>query len=176
MTDMKRYAIVPLLSMPRDLVQYYWQSLYMADTLKYRLCDVVDPTWDTVQKMIKKIGDRIWHVVDLKDKRVCAEFAIDNFTGRSAQVHFSMHPENNTKQSLFLAKSCTDQVLNEWMDDSGHEYLHSLYGLTPVNNRVACIFVQKVGFKKIGILPSGITSRGKIVDAMLTVKTRRVNG
>lgn len=91
--------------------------------------------------------------------------------GRAAQIHFSMHPNNKFTDSVHLARWGTEQILNKWTNKkTGKPFLDSLYGLTPATNRVACIFVLKVGFKKIGYLYNSIIDRGKVVEAVIVEK------
>lgn len=171
---MENLAILPISGIPPEELELYWQTLYMEDTLRFRLCDTVDPTWTDVLQMMKRCHHTMYNVVDRESKRLVGEFMFENFTGRAAQIHFSMHPNNSTRFSLNMATWATDTILNEWQHPEGGPYLHSLFGLTPVTNRAACIFVQKCGFKKIGVLPGGMHDRGNVVDGMITVKEREV--
>ena len=165
------FVIVPVIDIPEPIVLDYWQRLYNADLLKYRLCDVENPNPADAFTLPQQTMFMVWDT-DLKEIR--AEFALTNFTGKAAMVHFSMHPENRPQQSMHYARAVTDQVLNEWRDSTEDApYLYALYGLTPVTNRAACAFVRRVGFKKIGTLPMGQRSNGsEFVDAMITIKER----
>ena len=116
-----------------------------------------------------------FNVFDSTRGELTAEFALCNFTGKAAQVHFSMHPDNKPHYCLHLARVITDQILNEWSEQGNPDapFLYSLYGLTPVTNRPACAFVRRVGFKKVGTLPMGQRINGnEFVDAMITIKGR----
>ena len=170
--DPQVWGVTPLLALPFKPVRIYFESLIDSGLLRQRLCDVENPTWDDVVDMIGRMG-RQMYLVSQPDGRVLAEFTLDNFTGKSAQVHFSMWPENRPQFSMHLARTVTDQVLNAWtLQDSDEPYLYSLYGLTPVKNRAACAFVQRVGFKKVCILPGGHKYQGRIDDALVTIKAR----
>ena len=104
--------------------------------------------------MLERIGQQMFNVVDLDSHEVRADFSLEGFVGKAAMVHFSMHPDNPPQYSMKLAREVTDSVLQEWSEpESGSPFLYTLYGLTPVTNRAACVFVQRCGFKKIGILP-----------------------
>lgn len=173
------FAIIPALEIPESIVVHYWQRLLDSDLLRLRLCDCEDPTPLTALQMLySTLGQTMFMVWDSGLKELRAEFALTNFTGKAAMVHFSMHPENKPQQSMHYARAVTDIILNEWgeKDDPSTPYLHSLYGLTPVTNRAACAFVRRVGFKKIGLLPGGQKVNGsEIVDALITIK-ERTNG
>lgn len=155
--------VIPLLALPIDRVQTYWQTLYMNDTLKYRLADVNNPDWQDVLGMITRMGRGMWCLVEGIDE-VRGEFMLENRTGRAAQVHFSMHPDNDTAYSLAITEQALQTIFSS-MD------VETLYGLTPTMNRVACLYIRKVGFKKIGILPKGINYMGRISDAVISVRT-----
>lgn len=170
------YAIIPVFDVPYPFVVGYWQSLLDADLLRYRLCDVQEPSLKDVEQLVSQNGPSMFMVFDTGLKEIRAEFALTNFTGKAAMVHFSMHPENEPQRSMHYARTVTDQVLNEWgeKDNPSVPYLYALYGLTPVTNRAACAFVRRVGFKKIGVLPKGQRSNGvDFVDALITIKERK---
>jgi len=164
--------IVPLLAMPSDEVQFYFQTLAMHGLLKYRLSDYDDPQWEDVKDVIRRMGNHMY--VLTTDKRILAEFTLENFTGRAAQIHFSMHPGNTAFQNLKLCRYGLKTILSTWRqeDDELEPYLDSLYGLTPIHNRVACLFVLRAGFKKLGTLKSACQYCGHICDGMITSFTR----
>lgn len=173
------FTVIHALEIPDAIVVDYWQRLIDHDLLRLRLCDCVDPDVQTVMQMLySALGQTMYMVYDNDLKELRAEFALTNFTGKAAMVHFSMHPDNPPQQSMHYARAVTDQVLNEWheRDNPSVPFLYSLYGLTPVTNRAACAFVRRVGFKKVGTLPGGQRVNGtEIVDAMITIK-ERTNG
>jgi hypothetical protein len=160
-------SVKPLLTMGKDEVQTYWQTLYMYDTLRFRLCDLDSPTWSDVLDMIVRMGQNMYCILD--DGRIVGEFMLEGFTGKSAQIHFSMHPDNKYKDTLTYARYTLDQILNHWKHKDGTWYLDSLYGIIPISNRASCITCLKSGFRKIGILPSGMRCQGRIEDATITV-------
>jgi len=171
------YAVFPVYELPESLIKEYWQRIKDADLLRHRLCDVFEPSVQDAMNLVDLMGSSMYFLVN-NNCELVAEFSLTNFTGKAAMVHFSMNPENKPQQSLFYGRTATDQVLNQWgeQDNPAAPYLYSLYGLTPVSNRAACAFVQRVGFKKIGTLPGGQrVNGGDCVDAMITIK-ERTNG
>jgi len=172
MADLSRdIELVPAARVHPQLLYRYWHDMIEADTLKYRLCDTEDPGWEDVKSMIAN-NTPSFNVYDKSRMSLTADFMFANFSGRAAQIHMSMHPGNDTRYSLELARTVTDHILEKWERNDGGNYLDSIVGLTPTTNRAACIFVQKVGFRKVAVIPSGIEDRGRIVDAMMTIKTR----
>lgn len=167
------YLVVPSSSLERDKVQWYWNALAEADTLQYRWSDVVEPKADEVGAL-HYVTPNTYFVVDVATRLPIAEFALCNFTGKAAQVHFSMHPVNPTSVNLFLAEHTTNLILNNWTEVENLEksYLDTLFGVTPKKNRVACLFIRKVGFTPVGVLPSGTMFKGRVDDALLTIKER----
>ncbi len=168
--DLPKYAAVPLLHLPVDQVQTYFQTLGVYDTLRYRFSDLDDPKWDDVIGIIQRVGKQMYMVLD-QYQRVVAEFMLEGFTGQSAQIHFSFHPELLTIQEKFeVGKYVLRTLFHDWTDPKTEKpFLQSVYGLTPLPNRVACIFALKAGFKKLGILPGGCKYLGGIEDAMISV-------
>lgn len=128
--------------------------------------------------MIERLGRACFNVVNQERAEVIAEFTLEGFVGKAAMVHFSMHPGNTPQYSLKLAREVTDSILTTWSEPiNGSPFLYTLYGLTPVTNRAACAFVQRVGFKKLGILPKGQMEDGEhYVDALITIKERKDGG
>ena len=167
------YLVVPASSLDRDVVQNYWVALEVADTLKYRWSDMTDPKADEVGAL-HYVTPSTYFILDVVTRLPVAEFALCNFTGKAAQIHFSMHPTNPTNLSLFLAEHTTNLILNRWteVDNLEQSYLDTLFGVTPKSNRVACLFIRKVGFTPVGVLPSGTMFKGRVDDALLTIKER----
>jgi len=155
-----QYDIRNVLVVPPDAVQEYWQLQYMHDRLKHRLCDIVNPSWTDVLDMICRMGKHMYMIFH-QDVAVC-EFMLENFTGRSAQIHFSMRPGLKASDSFKIARFGVDSLLVN--------YLESLYGLIPVPNRASKIHCLRSGFTCLGILPSGLSYQGKIVDAYIMVR------
>ena len=164
------YVVVPSGILAPGAKRDYWAALHSADTLKYRWSDS-DPntTWEAVQET-----PNMYFLVDTETLQLVAEFTLCNFTGKSAQVHFSMHPQNSSDLNIFLATTVTDTILSQWKDVVTLEdtFLDSIFGLTPVQNRVACIFIKKAGFKEMGTLISGTKYLNEVDNALLSVKTR----
>lgn len=165
--------LAPTLSLHGDVVQEYWQLLDVYGFLEYRLCDIKDPKWMDVVDMIKRIGNQMYSVVDVGSDAILGEFVLENFTGKSAQIHFSFRPEDITfKDRIFIGKYVLDFIFNKWVGSDDIPFLDSVFGLTPSSNRAAILVALKCGFKRLGILPSGINSGGKAEDAIITVACR----
>ena len=156
--------IVPIHELEAVQVETYWQLLAFQDTLKYRLCDIEDPKWEDVKGMIQRMWPGMYYVV--ADEGIIAEYTLENFTGKSAQIHFSFLPGLENKEGV--CRLVLETLLSP-------KNLLSVYGLVPTENRVACVFALRNGFKKIGILPGGMKYRGKVMDAMITVATLEDN-
>lgn len=173
-TQPATYGLLPALAVPPDLQQFYWQTLYMHDWLKYRLCNVENPTWSDAKDMIRRCGAHVYYIWNTVNRRIEGEITLENFTGKSAQIHFSSHPEVSIQQKLAYGRYALDQILYHWKDpvDENIPFLFSVFGLTPVTNRLACRFVLHLGLQKIGVLPGGIVDRGQLTDAMITIKAR----
>ena len=156
---------------PVETYVKYWDDLITADRLRFRLCDTVNPTWKDIHRMFQ-INMNHMYLAMYKDTPV-GEFMLNNFSGKAAQVHFSVHPSLHIRIGIPVVREIVWQILNWKVQGQPNEYyLHSLVGLTPVTNRAACIYVLRVGFQKRFILEAGMCDRGEIVDAMLTTCTR----
>ena len=151
--------VLRLTAVTPDQVQTYWQTLYMHDTLKYRFCNIKEPNWSYVLSAIVAQGNHMFFVEDAG--KLVAEFALENFSGLAAQIHFSMHPDNDYRYSQKVAEFALAKVLTKFK---------TLWGSTPLLNRVACMFVLNVGFKKLCIMPNSVNYMGKISDAMISMR------
>ena len=169
------FRVVPLLSLQPDQVQYYFQTLYSHGTLKFRFPDIIDPTWSDVIGVIQRMGQGMYLIQRQADESVAAEFTLENFTGRAAQSHFSTSPESTTKERIAVGRYAAQFTLTR-RNELGEYWLDALYGLTPLSNRAACIFAIKIGYKRQGILPSGLMVDGKPEDCMISVRTRDEDG
>jgi len=169
------YLVVPAAGLDSSSVTSYWDGLKRADTLRFRFSDKDKPTavWASAYS---QSTPNFYFVVDVSTAVIVAEFALCNFVGKAAQVHFSMSPFQDSKLSTFLADEVTNMILHQWKDVENLEesYLDTLFGMTPVDNRVACLFIRKAGFKAIGTLVSGATYLGETTDALLTTKSRMI--
>lgn len=173
------YVIFPSMAIHPEDSRAYWDMLEEADVIKYRLCNVVNPDADYAEEYSNWIlnnGDESYqfYIVDAAYGTIVAELVLDNYMGASAQLHFSINPNNSPELNAFLGNQVTDTILYNWKDTKGLGgfYLDTLYGLTPVDNRPACIFVLKSGMSKIGTLPNGSKYMGDVCDSMITYKTR----
>lgn len=157
---------------PHQVVDY-WKALITADTLKYRLCNTEHPGKDDVVKLLTEPFVQSFYVWDKFQKKLTAEFMLENFTGKAAQIHVSVLPSNNSAYSLEIARWVSEDILNKWTmsSDKTEPYLKTLFGLTPMPNRAARLFICRAGFKAVGVIPNAMMNFGKIVDALLTVKT-----
>ena len=158
---------------PDNFVREYWEALMDTDRMKMRFCNVEKPTLTDVQQCHCDPRVQCFYTWDNERHRLTADFMLENFTGKSAQIHFSMHPDNSFKYSLALGRQITDQMIDDWRILGTDEfYLRSIYGLTPESNRAALLYNLRVGFKKVAVLPYGILDRGKLVNAVIVIKTR----
>lgn len=156
-----------------DKVMRYWEALERVDNLKYRLSDIPGATRKDVIKVMRRHGEHMY-VVTAPDDNIVAEFALDTFTGRAAQVHFSMHPDNSLKENLRITRFGLNTILSRWKNpkDPLEPYLDTLIGLTPVLNRRATIFIQKAGMRKLAIIENACTYINTVCDGLLTTLTR----
>ncbi len=170
------YKVFPLLHLHPDKVQYYFQRMYAEDTLKYRFSDIEDPAWSDALEVIQRMGNTMYVVqhqdTEANTEDILGEFTFENFTGRACQSHFSTSPDIDTKTRIKIGRFAAEYSLTRKRLDTGEYFLDALFGLTPLTNRAACIFAMKIGYKKQGILPSGMIVDGKPEDCMISTCTR----
>jgi len=153
----------------------YFQTLAMYDTLKYRFSDIPEPDWTDVLDVIKRMGQSMYLIEDSTTGQIVAEFALENWTGRACQSHFSTVPTTDitSAERIEIGRQAIAHMFSLTHPETGEPILDALYGLTPLSNRAACIFALKIGYKKQGILPSGILVDDKPMDCMISVCSRK---
>ena len=167
------YIVVPSAGLSEVLVKDYWDALSNADTLKYRWSDEKTPTVAMAVGQSLQVP-HMYSVIEFPSGKISSEFSLGPFSGKAAQVHFSKHPTTSTETFLQLAEKVADMLLYYWPDlaHTTEPMLTALLGITPTANRAAVIFIRKVGFKPLGVIPGGTMYLGAEDDALLTLKTR----
>lgn len=163
---LKRFEGANILRVPqlhRDELQQYWQTLYMHDLLKYRLCDVKDPTWTDAENLIGSHGQYMYYTQ--WRGQLVSEFTLEPVAGRAALVHFSFLPTLSPRDKVLLGATLVKLVLVDF------NICDTLLGLTPECNQAAIKLAFASGFKFITRIPSGQCFDGEVVDAVLTQVT-----
>lgn len=165
--------IRPLGVMSAQDIMDYWEALAQTDHLANRLCDVENPTVETALDMCMRFRSSMYYMLD-EHHKVIGEFMLENFSGKSAQIHFSMRPDNDTRLSLTAARKVIDNLLNVWkVVNSDEPYLRTLFGLVPELNKRAVAFCSHTQLSIVHKIPFGSEYLGEICDAVLFMKTRR---
>ena len=168
----KIFGILPFDYAATPIIYRYFRDLRKAGTLKYRFSDVEHPGLDTVREVISRMHQHMYLVMSRITNKPLGEFTLEGFTGRSAQAHFSTHPDADTNTRIDIGRYALSHTLTRRNKETKEFYLDSLYGLTPLKNRAACIYALKIGYKKQGILPSGMMYEGKPEDCQISVASR----
>lgn len=170
------FMIVPSVGLSRDSIRSYWQILSDSNRLQGRWGDTrpEDLNVDSITDYSIATANT-YFVVETVTGRLIGEFALDMFTGKAATMHFSMNPYNSPSFNRDIGILVTDCVLNNWNNVVNLEesYLDTLIGVTPVDNRAACIYLRRAGFKPIGTIASGTKYEGEVTDALLSTKERQ---
>ena len=147
-------------------IQAYWQLLAMHDLLRFRLCDIEEPTWTDAERFVLQHGERTHYAVN-KDGEICGEFTLDYVAGETYLAHFSMSPTAfSIRKRLILGQFLNWYVLTQWRGVS------TLLGLIPTPNQAAIKFTLKAGYRWCQHIPNGQKLNGRIVDAELFILTQ----
>ena len=68
-----------------------------------------------------------------------------------------------------LTQEFCEKMLDWCFQDAN---LDAVYGISPVNNRLAVAFSRRMGFHQVGPIPKFCTWKGKPADGMISVMTR----
>lgn len=108
--------------------------------------------------------------IHLETGDIVCEVTVNNYLHNSGRLHFSILSELSRKEKLMLGVIVPEAAVK--YIQLGRP-LESLVGLTPVLNQLACKFVLKTGFEKLGIIKGAAKYQNQICDAMLTTKDVR---
>jgi len=138
-----------ILQLSPDVVQTYFQTLYMHGMLAARFNDVQDPVWADVVKVIRDNGSQMYGVIE--DGVMVADFALQHIQEKAYLIHFSSMPTRPLKESIPMIRKVLFQIMH-WQDTDSF-LIDTLIGMTPKINRIACIMVIKIGFRFKTVLP-----------------------
>ena len=167
-------VIKAFLALEADQIQTYFQTLYMFDLLKERFMDLPDPMWADLIPVLSRIGRMMYFVVEEDTGVILGEFTIEPAQGKAGLIHFSLLPGIPWARKVHLCRYCAHQVLTQWHDDRGNPFVQTLVGLTPLQNRAACLTVLRVGYTKVGIIPHAayFAATGTTGDCMASILTK----
>lgn len=166
------WALMPVETLPTALWLDYWQAMERSGRLVDRFCDTEQPTLDTVREMIWNMRPHTYMLVDLDLASALAECALTNFSGASAQVHFSVRPGLTLPTARDAGREMIRTILYSWQR-GGRPFLRTLYGMLPSRNRKAIIFCLSCGFKRFGTVPYGMAYQNELCDGVVLIHTRR---
>jgi len=94
--------------------------------------------------------------------------------GCTAEAHFCTFPIVSSKFLLYAAKKVLKEMFGLVAKKYKEHFLESIYGFIASDNAKALAFVNKIGFKKKGVLTNAIkTKEGKLIDSILVTITRQ---
>ena len=173
------FVVVPAIAMHEEDLLRYWGALEYRNTLRFRFADMYEPTAREILALVVASGHKgspgqFFNVIDCDTNMIVADLGLTDFVGEAAQLHYSMHPDNEYQLNMFLADAVSDMVLYNWTKtiEMKEPYIQTLYGITSVKNRVACMFIAKANFERVGIVPNIAEYQGETTDAVISHKTR----
>jgi hypothetical protein len=94
--------------------------------------------------------------------------SLDNFHGLTCHGHFNMI-KGVRGYGVGLMKTAVEQLFLLKREE-GYNFIDCIVGITPIDNRLACQFVERIGFKPISIWPAAGFSakRNGWVDCLVT--------
>jgi RimJ/RimL family protein N-acetyltransferase len=169
------FRFVPvILDNDQGLFQYhavyqYWQDIIASGLIKYRIPEVKGPT---IQNVMTMLYDRSFcHIAvwDTKENQVAGECALYHFVGRSALMHYSVHPSYHGNIGAVMCLEALEQIFTYPMPPLNLP-LTAIRGISPVTNRLSINFLKKIGFSVKCILTDSFTLAYKdnqVVDGVL---------
>jgi len=116
--------------------------------------------------MCNELSSSVIFARDITTGEVAGHCYLTEQRGLACQVHFAVLKGFHGPIAITMAKDIARQVFK-------HSSLKTLVGLTPVTNRLALRFIDRVGYKVIGIIPYTyyIAKIDEYVDGVLSTLT-----
>lgn len=175
---MKRFEQVPRFQLSETEEAVYWNTLLKSGQAKARFCEALVNTYADIRAILDAYSMHTFYVWDPEHSRLCAEGTLCNFVGLAAQVHFSIHPNYRGSAGRQAAIETLDWMMTLRRQEEDQPLVKSIFGLTPVGNKLALKFIQCVGFELRGILPGAVydAPAGQYVDAVISVRSAHEQG
>lgn len=128
----------------------YWEQLNKDNLVDMLFFDAkVVSFWDFLNFALDK--NKVFYVTFRHNESTpVAHFHLTHFEGQVARVHFSILKRGHGKgESVRIAKGALAKLFKEKRLDNGEPLVSTLIGVTPTHNRLACRFIQKVGFRPL---------------------------
>lgn len=168
----QRFTLMEVGGVPYPIWADYWNDMILSGRINDRFGDTDNPTIDTVWEMQWRFRPHAYLLIDLEEARALGECVLANFSGASAQVHFSVRSGLPLPTARDVGREMIRTILYGWRHGD-QPFLRTLYGMLPRTNRAAIIFCLSCGFKRFGTVPYGMRHRGKVCDGVVLIETRR---
>lgn len=168
------YFLIPSKWIDTVALDEYTRLLNTFGYLNKRFCE--DSTTTPEQAVHYWLTNNSYFALDSMTKEIVLEFTLDNSRGKAIQVHQSFSPNIEYKTKVLLSKMISSSLLRDFYINSEETMYSALYGITPTENKTACLFAVQSGFKRQFVLPLGIKYMGKLSDALITTKQVNDNG
>lgn len=146
----------PHFQVPYAVTDTYWQTLLDTGLLHFRLPEVLQPTLQTVHEMHRIPSNIVFYGFDTDKSQICCEFMLCNFSGLTAQIHFSSHPDYRGNKNISLASQASNWLLGLKRKEDTRPLVRALWGMTPAHNRLAVRLIQKAGYEIKFTLPEAM--------------------
>lgn len=139
-----------------------------------------DGSCSTQEEFLASMKDKsnIPFIVFRKDDASIPMFLwLNGVEGRAMRAHFTLF-----RDSWGARRHATDMAHHviTWLltrkDERGHLW-DTIYGMTPMRNRLACRFILRAGMRVVGVLPNAASiANGSVDDILITYATRTTFG
>ena len=147
MSSTSRIAASPVIS--DEEIRILWAKVHR-DGIKEVL--FYDAEIDTEEDFFKLIESPYGHFYSITvDGEIAGMFWLNGWEGYAARVHYCFFREYY-RRCMEIASEGLRHIFSMNRQD-GTPYVKTLYGVTPVTNRLSIKFLQKCGFTVIGEVP-----------------------
>ena len=127
-----------------------WIRMVGEGTARTVFIDGTVQSADDFLASMKHPGNQLW--VFMEDGEPLVFFWLNSFEGRTARVHFCAFKTVWGRRAKEIAADGLKLCLTD--RDGKGPLLDCLIGYTPVRNRLACRFIQKIGMRPVGEVPN----------------------
>jgi hypothetical protein len=158
-----------------SLITWYFNQLQLDNLVKYAYYDGSVKDISTFYKICIDKSVTFFVLYDCDTNEPVAHVMLNGFEGLTCRGHFCILKKHHGIHAEYIGNAGRELIFDLKRED-GTPFVTTIVGLTPVKNKIACRFAQKIGFVKKFILPQACylaydTPKPSYSDGMISVAT-----
>lgn len=152
-----------------QLAACYWALLHLQGLAKHAFYDGSVTCPSDFLDLSRDPSVILFLILDTEKHRPVGHFHLTHFLGKSATGHFSLLKRYQGREGIRIGKEVINLIF-DLKTENNKPLVTNITGITPVTNKLACRFIQLIGFVKQFILKdSCVFQDGRIEHGMVTM-------